>query len=216
MTSPAAIPPTANGTISGVSCAPPNVHRIACSGRTQRSASGPAEAAPQRIAFGHGKSRRIAGRISRQHVARRAAFLGDLGDVERALLGVGLDRRVLDARQPGALEEALDRAVGRADARPLALLDPARLRLRQADDMQRQPPRRGERLRALVRQARVDQRVGHQPLQILRRLPLHAGGDFFAEQFEEQVGHHASLDQSEWRGFPSPACGRRWPAKAAG
>ena len=96
----------------------------------------------------------------RQHLARRAAFLRDPGDVERALLGVGLDLRVLDARQSGALEEALDRAVGRADARALALLDPARLRLRQADDMQRQPPRRGEGLRALVGQARVDQRVG--------------------------------------------------------
>ena len=125
----------------------------------------------------------------RQHFARRAAFLRDSCDVERAFLRVGLDRRVLDARQSRALEEALDRAVRRADARPLAFLDPARLRFRQADDVQRQPARRGEALRAFVRQARVDQRVGDQPLQILRRLPLHARRDFFAEQFKEQVGH---------------------------
>ena len=139
----------------------------------------------------------------RQHLARGAAFLRDLGDVERTLLRVGLDRRLLDAREAGALEEALDRAVGRADARALALLDAARLRFRQADDMQRQPPRRGEGLRALVRQARVDQRVGRQPLQILRRLALHAGGDFFAEQFQEQIGHSCvSLIQVQSAGDP--------------
>ena len=89
-----------------------------------------------------------------QHLARRAARLLDHGDVELALLRVGLDLGVLDARQPRALEEALDRRLRRADARPLALLAPARLRLRQADDMQRQPARRGEGLRALVRQVR--------------------------------------------------------------
>ena len=42
----------------------PKVHRIECSGRTQRNASGRAEAAPQRIDFGQGKARMIAGTIS--------------------------------------------------------------------------------------------------------------------------------------------------------
>ena len=60
---------------------------------------------------------------------------------------------------------------------------------RQADDMQREAPRGDEALRALVEQIALDQRVGDEPLQILRRLPLHAGGDFFAEQFEQKVGH---------------------------
>ena len=44
-------------------------------------------------------------------------------------------------------------------------------------------------MRALVEQIALDQRVGDEPLEILRRLPLHAGGDFFAEQFEQKVGH---------------------------
>ncbi len=55
--------------------------------------------------------------------------------------------------------------------------------------MQGQAPRRDEALRALVEQIARDQRVGDESLQILRRLPLHAGGDFFAEQFEQEVRH---------------------------
>jgi hypothetical protein len=55
--------------------------------------------------------------------------------------------------------------------------------------MQGQASRRGKTLRALVEQTALDQSVGDEPLQILRRLPLHAGGDFFAEQFEQKVRH---------------------------
>jgi hypothetical protein len=40
------------------------VHRIDCSGRTQRSEPGLAEAGPQRIDFGQGKSRITAGTSS--------------------------------------------------------------------------------------------------------------------------------------------------------
>ena len=47
---------------------------------------------------------------------------------------------------------------------------------------QRQPPRRREGLRALIGQPGLDQRIGHQPAQILRRLPLHARGNFLGEQ----------------------------------
>ena len=57
---------------------------------------------------------------------------------------------------------------------------------------QRQPPRRGEGLGALVDETRLDQRVGDELAQILRRLPLHAGGDFLGEQFEQKVGHGVS------------------------
>ena len=55
--------------------------------------------------------------------------------------------------------------------------------------MQREAPRGDEALRALIEQVALDKRVGHETLQIFRRLPLHAGGDFFAEQFEQKVGH---------------------------
>ena len=88
-------------------------------GRTQRSASGFAEAAPQRIDFGQGKARTIAGTISASaSLVERPGFSID-GDVELALLRVLLDRRVLDAGEAGALQEALDRRLRRADARAL-------------------------------------------------------------------------------------------------
>ena len=58
------MPSTAKGTISGASVSGPKVQTIACSGRTQRSEPGSAEAAPQRIDFGHGKALTMAGRIS--------------------------------------------------------------------------------------------------------------------------------------------------------
>ena len=64
VTSPAAIPSISNETISAVSCWVASVQTIPRNGRTQRSASGFAEPAPQRIDFGHGNERMIAGIIS--------------------------------------------------------------------------------------------------------------------------------------------------------
>ncbi len=147
--------------------------------------------------FGPGKRADHRRQDFRQQFARRSAGLFDDREIEFALLGVLFDPCVLDAREAGALEEALDRALRRADARPLALLAPVRLRLRQADDMQREPARRCEALRALIGHVGVDERAGDQPLQVVRRLALHARRDFFAEEFEEQVGH--------WKGLGSIA-----------
>ncbi len=55
--------------------------------------------------------------------------------------------------------------------------------------MQRQPARRREGARAFIDEAAVDQRVGDEPAQILRRLALHARGDFLGEEFEKEIGH---------------------------
>ena len=118
-----------------------------------------------------------------------AAGLLDQSDIELALLRVGLDARVLDALEPRALQKALYRRFRRADPRALALLAQVRLGGGQAHDMQRQAPRRDEALRAFIKQVALDQRIGDEALEILRRLPLHAGGDFFGEKFEEKVGH---------------------------
>ena len=62
--SPAAIPSISNGTTSAASCGVASVQTMPRRGLTQRSASGFAEAAPQRIDFGHGNERTIAGMIS--------------------------------------------------------------------------------------------------------------------------------------------------------
>jgi hypothetical protein len=54
----------------------PKVHRIDCSGRTQRSEPGSREALPQRIDFGHGKDRMMPGIASAMiSSASRPSFL---------------------------------------------------------------------------------------------------------------------------------------------
>ena len=94
---------------------------------------------------------------------------------------------------------------------PLRSSRKVRLRGGQPDDMQGQAARRDESLRALVEQVAVDERVGDEPLQVLRRLPLHAGGDFFAEEFEEKVGHHGNLNEARVSdgATPSPLAGEQ-------
>ena len=159
--------------------------------------------------FGPGKRANDRGNDLRDQLARRAAGLLDDGDIELALLAVGNDFCVPDASQSRALEEALNGGFGRADARPLALLAPMRLRLGQADDMQGEPARRRKRLRAFIEDIGVDQRAGDEPLQILRRLPLHARGNFFAEEFEQEIGHRESLDRFSLA--PSPLAGEGGP-----
>ena len=131
----------------------------------------------------------IAGIISAiASLVSRPGLLDDR-DIELALLRVGVDASVLDALKPRALQKTLDRRFRRADARALALLARVSLSGWQADDMQRKATRGGKALRAFIEQVARDQIIGDEQLQILRRLPLHAGGDFFAEQFEQKVRH---------------------------
>jgi hypothetical protein len=59
----------------------------------------------------------------------------------------------------------------------------------EADDVQGEPARRGEALRALVSQAALDERAGDEALEVFGALALHARGDFFAEEFDEEIGH---------------------------
>ena len=58
------MPSTLNGTMSGSSVSGPKVATMECSGRTQVSAPGSADGAPQRIDFGQGKLLMTAGKIS--------------------------------------------------------------------------------------------------------------------------------------------------------
>ena len=60
-------------------------------------------------------------------------------------------------------------------------------------DRERQPPRRRERLGAVIDQAGRDQLVGDELLQILRRPRLHPRGDFLGEEFEQKIGHQVSF-----------------------
>ena len=119
----------------------------------------------------------------------RAARLLHDGNIEVALLGVLLDFRFIDGFQPGALEEARDRAFRRADARAFLFLAHIRLPGRNAVHGEREPARRGEGFGALIDKPRLDQTVGDELPQILRGARLHARGDFFGEKFEQKIGH---------------------------
>ena len=64
-----------NFTISGSSVSGPKVATMECSGRTQLSAPGFADSAPQRMDFGHGKLRMTSGTISAiTSIAARPGF----------------------------------------------------------------------------------------------------------------------------------------------
>ena len=124
-----------------------------------------------------------------QQVERRLARALDDCDVEFALLGVLLDFRLIERGEARTLQEALHGGVRGADAGALLLLAHVGLAARQAGDVQGETPWRRMGDRTLELQAALDQGAGDEPLQVSRRLPLHAGGDFFGKEFEEEVGH---------------------------
>ena len=117
------------------------------------------------------------------------AGLVDVGDVELALFGIGLDFRLIDGAEAGGFEETVDRRLRGADARALLVLVLVGRAGRNAGDGQRQPARRRKGPGALIEQARLDQGVGDGLLQILGGLALEARGDFLGEQFKQQFGH---------------------------
>ena len=189
---PAAMPSTLNGTMSGSSVSGPKVATIECSGRTQVSAPGSADGAPQRIDFGHGKVFDHIGQHLADHVERGTARLLDHRDIEVALL-VGLHFGLGDRFQPGGFQKSGDRLLRRADARAFFLLAQIGLAHRHAVHGERQPPRRHERLGAFIDEPGRDQPVGDELPQILRRPRLHARRDFLGEQFEQEIGHYGSV-----------------------
>ena len=97
--------------------------------------------------------------------------------------------------EAGGFEEALDRLLGRADARALALLACVGLLARAG---RRRRARGGaawqRRRRASKLSPAAFQLLGHQTLQVLRRARLHARGDFLGEEFEREA--QASLQAS--------------------
>ena len=124
-----------------------------------------------------------------QHVQRGAAGFFDQRDIEIALLGIALDFCLIERGKTGGFEKARDRRVRPADPRSPALFLQIRLARGNAVHRQRQPPRRRERLGALIDQPLGDQPVGDHAAQIVGRLRLHPRGNFFGEKFEQKIGH---------------------------
>ena len=54
---------------------------------------------------------------------------------------------------------------------------------------QREPAGGRESLGSLIGEAGLDQPVGDQAAQVLRRLPLHARGNFLGEKLKQKIGH---------------------------
>ncbi len=173
----------------GLGLRPEGADDAFAAGAPSAKSPGSREAAPQRIDFGQGKLADDGGQDFGQNLRRRAAGALDHGDVELALLRVVFDLRLVERGEPGALQKALDGGVGGADARAAPLLAHVLAAGGQPGDVQRQPPRRREGFRALVEEAALHQGVGDELFQVLRRAALHAGGDFFGEEFEEEIGH---------------------------
>ncbi len=95
----------------GTTC-PSSTHRMRWSGRTQAMPDVP----PQRMDFGQGKPRMIAGMAAATREAASTVSAGFAEHPELAFLRQRLPRRAMLA------QEALDRLVGRADARAALLL----------------------------------------------------------------------------------------------
>ncbi len=124
-----------------------------------------------------------------EHVEGEAAGALDDGHIELPLLRVGDDGGLIEARQSRALEEALDGALRRADTGAFALLAHVRPTGGEPGDVQREAARCREGLGALVQGSAFDQRIGDELPEVVGRTPLHAGGDLFGAQFEEEVRH---------------------------
>ncbi|MNI25118.1 hypothetical protein D3C73_787570 [compost metagenome] len=115
----------------------------------------------------------------------RAALAADFGEPD----AVALDQLVL--RQAGLAQEAFQRLRGGRGFRALQLFIAVGRGGGQAVDDQRQAARPGIGGQRVPGQARGLQAVGGHALQVARGAGLHAGGDFFGEDFEEKLGHQA-------------------------
>ena len=111
--------------------------------------------------------------------------------------------RLADGLQARALEEALHRLLGRADARALAFLRHGRRLLRHVVDDEGEPLRRREGACLAHLEALGLQAVDHQPAQVVGRARLQARGDLFGKQLEQQLRHMG------FRGSSQASIGRR-------
>ena len=85
----------------------------------------------------------------------------------------------------GGFQEAVDGGLGRIDAGALALLALVGGPGIEAFDGEHEAARGGVGLRAFIGEARLDEAVGYHGAQVIGRLRLHAGGNFFRKKLDE-------------------------------
>ena len=141
----------------------------------------------------------------RQHLG--AGPPGDVAhdEIEGALVGLAQLGLFVQGLEAVGLHEALDRLGRRAVLRAFLFLGQVRLLRRQAVDHQGQAARRGKGLGALEGEVRGLQAFGHQTLQVSGGARLHARGNLFGKEFDEQLGHQPA----------SPVCPGIWVATQA-
>ena len=180
VTLPLRMPSISKGTTS-----PSKVQMMEWSGRTQRKrARTPAHG------LGPGEFADRVRHDLRDDLGRRAAGPAHDGEIELALLVV-LHLELVEAEARG-LQEAVDGGLGRVDARALPLLVDIRRLGVEPFDREHEPARAAMGLRALIGEARLDQRIGDHLAQVVRRLLLHAGGDFLGKQFDQKFRHQGT------------------------
>jgi hypothetical protein len=128
-----------------------------------------------------------------------AALAADHGEQDAVPLGE------LVAGQAGLAQEAVQRLFRGVGAGALELLLAVRRGGGQTLDHEGQAARAGEGGEGVIRQAGGLEAVGGHPLEIARGAGLHARGDFFGEEFEEELGHY----RTSYRGAPFPLEGGR-------
>jgi hypothetical protein len=125
-----------------------------------------------------------------------AAGLGDVGDVEVALLRVGMDMRLGDGGEAGLAQETLDGLLRRLGGRALDFLAHILGARGEPADVERQPARRPVFACRFVGQTCLDQTVSQHLLQVAGSLALHARWDFLGTEFKQKIGHGRS--QTGW------------------
>ena len=113
----------------------------------------------------------------------------DDGDIEFALFRVPLDFGLGKRCEARAFQKTLHGGIGRADPRPALFLARIRLAGRQTRHVQGEPPWRGEARGAFMGKAARAQGFGDEAAEIIRRLRLHAGGDFLGKKFKKKIWH---------------------------
>ncbi len=118
---------------------------------------------------------------------RGASILFDFRDVEIAF-GIGLDLKLVSG-EAGLFQKAVERGGGRRGARAFEFLRHGGGRGGQVFDHQRQAARGDMRDGVCGCEAALREGLHHQAFEVIGGLALHPGGDFFLEEFEEELGH---------------------------
>ena len=138
-------------------------------------------------------------------LCRVAARLFDHRKEHAAFLFVPLDQ--VFARHTGPAQKAFDGLFRCIDAGAFAFLLQIRRPVRKPIDAQRQTTRRRVGGGPGIGQTGLDQTIRHKTLEIIRRLALHARGDFFGKKLDQKVRHQeppfSRSGQSSPKGLPS-------------